>query len=199
MRVGALLSCCLLSTITILLISCNSDSQSNIEPSDLLIDLSTMPSNWYMVSTSQEPPSDYFHYESGADIWFNGNTNKDLIVAAHRVYQLKSESRAAKAFEHLLSVEFNNQSAVSVTPWKTPSELPYHSAVADRFHFACHIADMNGKSEICEAIGQYDNYLVIFHTHITPGYMTYQDLSTILKSIDERMANYVTTNISEDG
>jgi hypothetical protein len=43
-------------------------------------------------------------------------------------------------------------------------------------------------------MGQYDEYLVIFHTHVASGFMTYADIEVILTSIDERMAKLTNDN-----
>jgi hypothetical protein len=110
-----------------LLVSCTSIPHLNGEPNDLLIDLSVLPSKWYVVSSSSEPVDEYFRYESGADIWFNGKTNKDLIVAAHYVYRFSSQERAARIYKRQLPVWFDISSVVSATPRQTPAELPYVS------------------------------------------------------------------------
>jgi hypothetical protein len=177
--------------ILLALMSCNSTRQADIIPDSLLIDLAAMPPNWYVVRTSNDPIQEYFNYESGANIWFNGDTNQDLFVAAHHVYELRSEKQAARTFERQLRIQFNSSSVASETPWQTPPELPYTSNVADQFHFACHISNINGLSEICKAVGQYDKYLVIFHIHVSPNYMTYTDIKSILETIDAYMAEVI--------
>ena len=177
--------------ILLALMSCNSTRQADIVPDSLLIDLAAMPPNWYVQSTSNNPIKEYFNYESGADIWFNGDTNQDLLVAAHYVYELRSENQAARIFERQLSVRFNSSSIAVDIPWHIPPELPYMSEVAEQFHFACYTSNINGLSEICEAMGQYDKYLVIFHTHVSPNYMTYADIESILETIDAHMAEVI--------
>jgi hypothetical protein len=193
MRIKGHLTYYLFIAAAVVVIGCQSTEMPNVAPSDLLIELSTMPANWYVVSQDNEPP-ELFGFESGADIWFNGTTNRDLLVAAHRIYRLRSENRAAKVFEQQLSAEFNSRSVASVTPWQIPPELPYVSSVADQFYFACHMTNINGLSQVCEAMGQYEEYLVIFHTHVAPDFMTYADIEVILKAIDERMANRANDN-----
>ena len=177
--------------VILLVVGCTSIPHADVKPNDLLIDLSILPSKWYTVSSSSDPPDEYFGYESGADIWFNGKTNEDLIVAAHYVYRFSSERRAANIYERQLPVWFNSRSVASATPWHAPEELSYQSVIADQYHFACHVSDI-GYTEICQAMGQYDNFLVIFHTHVTPEYMTYADIESILEAIDAHMATHLT-------
>lgn len=93
-------------------------------------------------------------------------------------------------FKRVLPAEFNSGSIASLTPWEPPAELPYISPVAEQFHFACHLGKIKQTVQVCEALGQYENYLVRFHTHVGPGYMTYKDIETILMAIDEIMAQH---------
>jgi hypothetical protein len=111
------------------------------------------------------------------------------IGAGHTVYRFSARWKAAAAYSEQLPVNFAN-SAAAVTPWEAPEDLPYESAVADQFHFACHRTTL-GPNTVCQAMGQYEEYLVVFHTHIAPDYMTYADLGQILIAIDERMAFYL--------
>jgi hypothetical protein len=171
------------------IIACsNTGPAYEIEPAQLLIDLSIMPSDWYVVSKGD--PVDNIRQVDGAAIWFNGNTTQDLIVASHRVYRYRNVSRAAKEFERQITIEFNSSSVASSSPWQPPTQLPYVSPVADDFYFACHISAISGKTT-CQFMGVYRNYLVIFHTHIVPNYMEYDDLKIILETIDERMSEHL--------
>jgi hypothetical protein len=172
----------------------SAEPQPSINPSELLIDLSDMPADWYALSGNE--PSDNYGQEAGAEIWFNVNNPNVLHVAAHRVYEYRNERRAEREFERLLSDEFNSSSIASRTPWQTPAELPYSSLVADQYHFACHVSQINQVVTICEALGKYKNYLVIFHTHIVSEYMTYDDLESILLTIDDTMEDYLSSNES---
>ncbi|HIE55424.1 MAG TPA: hypothetical protein EYP90_09635 [Chromatiaceae bacterium] len=174
----------------LLLVSCTAtSSRPKIDPAKLLINLADMPADWYIVSQGDLP--DNYRQQGGADIEFNVNNPQVLYVAAHRVYEYKNERQAAREFEKQLPHRFNSNSIASRTPWRPPQELPYISTVAEQFYFACHEGSINRISTICQAMGQYENYLVIFHTHVTPEYMTYADIESILLIIDARMAEYL--------
>lgn len=178
----------------LLVVGCiSAEPQPSINPSELLIGLSDMPADWYALSGNE--PSDNYRQEAGAEIWFNVNNPKVLHVAAHRVYEYRNERRAEREFDRFLSSEFNSSSIASRTPWLTPAELPYSSLVADQYHFACHIGQINQVVTICEALGRYKNYIVIFHTHMVSEYMTFDDLESILLTIDDTMEE----NLASDG
>lgn len=175
--------------IGLLLVSCTTTtSQLEVDPSELLIGLTDMPDNWYVVSQGELP--DNYRQQGGASIEFNVNNPQVLYVAAHRVYEYKSERQAAKEFEKQLPHRFNSSSIASYTSWQPPQELSYTSTVADQFYFACHKGSVNGIKTVCQAMGQYGNYLVVFHTYLVPEYMTYSDIESILQTIDARMAKY---------
>jgi hypothetical protein len=172
--------------ILLVLMGCNSTIQPDIALDSLLIDLSAMPPDWYIASTNNRAFEEDFNYERTADISL---TNPTYLGGGHAVFQFRSERQAARIFERQLRREFNSSSVASETPWQIPPELPYTSEVADQFHFACHISNINGLSEICKMMGQYDNYLVILSIHMTPDYMTYADLEKVLEAVDKKMAD----------
>ncbi len=166
------------------------------EIEDLLIDVSDFPPNWYV----NAPPAPMPHYdgaittqEEDIRVGFSAKS-PTLIVAGQTVYRFGAQWVAAAEYSEQLPIEFNSNSVASLTPWETPEELPYRSPVADQFHFACHTSTL-GPNVVCEAMGQYEEYLVVFHTHIAEEYMTFADLEVILVAIDERMASYLEKDI----
>jgi hypothetical protein len=138
-----------------------------------------MPENWYISSQSGLNEDDY-RQQSGARIEFTVNNPQVLHIAAHQVYEYKSERQAAREFERQLPIRFNSSSIASKTPWETPEALPYSSTVADQYYFACHEGSIKGVKTLCVAFGQFDKYLVVFNTHLTPEYMSYNDIQSIL-------------------
>jgi len=172
--------------ILLALMGCNSTIQPDIALDSLLIDLSVMPPDWYVASMNNHAYEEDFNYERTAD---NSFSNPGYAGGGQNVFQFRSERQAARIFEGQLRREFNSSSVASETPWQIPPELPYTSKVADQFHFACHISNINGLSEICKMMGQYDKYLVILSMHMTPDYMTYADLEKILEAVDKKIAD----------
>jgi hypothetical protein len=136
--------------------------------------------------TSQGDPPERGRQQSGAFVQFAARTS-ELYVAAHTVYQYKNEQEAAKDFKRMLPSEFNSNSITSLTSWQPPPELVYASPVADQFLFACHESKVKQTRRICKALGQYANYVVLFHVHMFEECMTFKELEAVLISIDERI------------
>jgi len=159
---------------------------------DLLIDLSAFPPGW-SVTIPQGTALEKYGQMEGVDIQFNAQATS-LVVAMHRVYRYQNVRDASTWYDRLLDIEFNDNSIVSLTPWTIPGQLPYQSPLAKMSRFACHDSNVGGQATVCEFMGQYEEYIVIFHTVMTPddmspqSYMTFADLEPILVAIDERMA-----------
>jgi hypothetical protein len=158
---------------------------------DLMIDLSVFPSDW-QVTVLPGPTWERYGQIASCKTEFVASEDP-LIGAIHTVFRYKSERAAAARFDRMEPSWFNSSSIASATPWRTPGQLPYESPIADKSRFACHDSDVGGRATICQFMAQYDEYLVIFHTVMTPGdmqpqsYMTFADLERILKAIDELM------------
>jgi hypothetical protein len=60
--------------------------------------------------------------------------------------------------------------------WSPTDELPYQSPIASQFYFACGI---ESGIPTCQVIGQYQEYLLLFDTHMGPSIMTYPTLEKI--------------------
>jgi hypothetical protein len=163
------------------------------EIEELLIGVSAFPADWRVASPAAPEP----HYDGAIttqrediQIGFKANSPA-LLVAGHRVYRFGASWKAAAAYSEQLPVQFNSNSVASLTPWESPEELPFESAVADQFHFACHVDAIGTPATVCLAMGQYQEYLVLFHTIMDTDYMTFADLERILVAVDERMALYL--------
>lgn len=161
---------------------------------ELLIDESVFPEGWKVDPAGPSAPAKaplgglksiertslhfYIWGVSGEQIWSG--------VAGEQIHRFWSVNDAVEEFERQMGLAF----AVGKydTPWVVPAELPYQSSAADRVFFACSV---HGSIPMCRMIGQYDEYFVIFNTHMSPDFMTYEDLERVLQAIDERMAHYL--------
>ncbi len=167
-------------------------SAPRFSPQDVLVDLSVFPAGWF-VAIPPGPVRERLGQVEGARVQFLADDPR-LIGARHLVLRYQGEWVAAWRYEQLQRSWFNSNSILSVTPWRVPGQLPYRSPVADKSRFACHESDVAGLATICEFMGLYGEYVVIFHTVMTPedmqprSYMTFQDLARILRAIDEKMA-----------
>lgn len=180
----------------ILILGCSGETPTRtFNDEDLLVDLSVFPPGWY-VDIPAESPVDRWGSVDGVEIQFRAD-NPVSIVAIHTIHRYRSERDASKWYDRLQSSWFNDNSILSLTPWTTPDQLPYQSLLANKSRFACHDSNVGGRATICQFMGQYGEYIVIFHTVMTPddmqpqSYMTFTDLRRILEAIDERMAQHL--------
>ncbi len=109
-------------------------------------------------------------------------------VALHDVYRCGSAARSVREYPGRIESWFSLREGWG--PWSVPAELAYQSLVADQSRFACYTHQSSGV-QTCQAVGQYEEYLVRFHTDMSPDYMTFAHLERILVAIDERMALYL--------
>lgn len=158
---------------------------------ELLIDASAFPPGWLVSEGPRQFGDDraqkddrYMEFRSMED----GATH-----SMHIVFQYQDNQAAAYWYSEYLPAEFH--SAFRVSTWQVPRDLPYESPVADQFKFACaefqNASDSSKYHTRCVAMGQYDEYVSVFFTYISPDSMTYASLERILKAIDERMAHYL--------
>ena len=111
-----------------------------------------------------------------------------------RVFRYRNELEAATAFDSdFLEREFLPPWYM-ITPWAVPEQWSYESPVAHPFKFACGEVDMDGLGPPqweCTAVAQYDEYISVFTTDLSPEYMTLEDMERIQVAIDERMGLYL--------
>jgi hypothetical protein len=175
----------------------NGVPERSFTTTDLLIDSSVFPVGW-QVSAAAASPTERLGQIGGSQIEFRASV-PILVGAIQSVFRFRSSASAASRFDRMQASWFNSNSVFSITPWELPSQLPYYSAVADKSRFACHDTEVGGRATVCQFIGQYDEYIVVFHTVMTPedmqpqSYMTFANLECILEAIDERMRFYLST------
>ena len=186
----------MLITATLLSAGCTGKiPQRNFTTRDLLIDLSVFPDGW-QVSVPPSSPTERLVQIGSSQIEFQASADP-LIGAIHSVFRFNGERAADARFDRMLPSWFNSSSVFSITPWQTPAQLPYHSPTSDKSRFACHDTSAGGRATICQFMAQYDEYIIVFHTVMTPedmqprSYMTFADLERILKAIDELMLLYL--------
>lgn len=157
---------------------------------DLTIDVSVFPDAWdACVGPAPLPKRERGERES-LHVGFCPEGFEGIGGSFHEVYRYRNEVDAATLF-HL---EFSGRGFPKwhmITPWAVPEEWSYQSPVGDRFKFACGEADLPDSRWTCKAVAQYDEYISVFVTHLSPDNMTLQDVKRILVAIDERMASYL--------
>jgi len=178
---------CAITSIGLLVVSLTAcllreaTTRSPADMRDLIVDVSFLPDGWYVDFPPQPCPKPG-REEASLCVQFRRKGFEAL--AQHELARFPNKRKAASEWQRGEGFF----SAGRLTPWETPTELPYKSFVADQFQFAC--ADIKAASQfrLCQAKGQYGEYISMFSTWVAPEYMTFQDVEGILKAIDERMA-----------
>jgi hypothetical protein len=195
---------CLLPSVAVLLllaaVSCSPDSfpqrfVSTVTPlpfqlDQLLLDVSVFPAGWRVSG----PPSPALEGRGQVDdLSIEFRCVAGSSHALHDIYRYEDEQAARRRYRRY----WDFGSADRITAWKVPSELDYESRVAERFRFAC--ADFRGypteRFTVCQAMGQYNEFIAVFSVSFVPdnmpACMTWSELQRILKTMDERMMQFV--------
>lgn len=146
---------------------------------ELLIGSSEMPPGW---TGYLERSADYISTRDSATMAFEADTTLSLRVARHSVYRYRSAKAAKGVYEELV---------LPGQVGKTPADWRYQSPVADQSYFACYDYEGRVPYPICEWSARYEEYVVIFHSWLVPGYMSLEDMERVIKAIDARMAKYL--------
>jgi len=159
---------------------------------DLMVDVSAFPQGWDVeFGPSHPPPGKHLRGEDeGLYVQFDARGFD--AGAMHVVCRYKNDLQATGSF--YVDNEFPKRDSV-VTPWAVPEEWSYTSPVADRFKFACAELETLRRFRNCTAVAQYDEYISIFSTNVSPEYMTLEDLERVLRAIDERMTQHLKDNV----
>jgi hypothetical protein len=158
---------------------------------DLLVNGDHYPSDWVLC----EGPSNIMTNEGQEEgVFITFQTDAPVRVrAGEHVYRYASERKAAWHFRRFERTYFNDDGFYVLTPWTTPAELPYASAVANQSRFACAERSFGFEKTSCGFLGRYDEYLVFWAaTMAAEGipYMEYTELEVILRAIDQTMADH---------
>lgn len=184
----------LLLALVALMLSCTGGCCPPVRPrvpersftlDELLVDESAFPSGWQQQGLPDRKGAPVRLGIERIGVGFMGGIEG---VALHQIYQFEGVGETTEAYQELSKFWFSEREGW--TSWSSPTELSYQSSVADRFRLGCYTHRENGI-KYCQAVGQYDEYIVRFHTYMSPGLMTYTDLEHVLQVIDERMAHYL--------
>ena len=190
--VGLIFACVALMFFHVVVYSRPKTRAQPVNMYDLMIDVSAFPQGWDVeFGPSHPPPGKHIRGESEG-LYVQFDVRGFDAGAMHVVCRYKNDLQATVSF--YVDNEFPKRESV-VTPWAVPEEWSYESPVADRFKFACAELELLSRFRSCKAVAQYGEYISVFRTHVSPEYMTLEDLERVLKAIDERMALY----LAEDG
>ncbi|MGB3904695.1 MAG: hypothetical protein WBB22_07210 [Anaerolineae bacterium] len=168
---------------------------------ELTIDLSAFPEAWLLGFGPVHPPGRAQGERGEREMvmvdFYPESHDLGIRAAYHRVFRYRNELDAAIVYY----ADFRGGQFLPwhmITPWAVPEEWAYESVVADRLKFACGEVDMSPLAAPrwdCKAVAQYDEFISVFATELSPDYMTLEDLERILVAIDERMAFHLGKNV----
>lgn len=189
--IGPLFACLALMFFCVVIYGRPKMRAQSVDIYDLMVDVSAFPQGWEVeFGPSHPPPGKHLRGESEG-LYLQFDARGFDAGAMHVVCRYKNELQATVSF--YVDNEFPKRESV-VTPWAVPEEWSYESPVADRFKFACAELETLRRFRSCKAVAQYDEYISVFRSHVSPEYMTLEDLERVLMTIDERMAQHVKGN-----
>jgi hypothetical protein len=151
---------------------------------NLVVDVSVLPEGWALGFGPTHPPQGKRLKDELEGVFVQFDRGSAAPVALHMVLKYRNDLQAAVSF--CTTDEFEERDS-TLGSWAEPNEWLYRSTVADRFRFACAETEIWQRAVICTAVAQYDEYVSVFRTPVSPYYMTLGDLERILEAIDERM------------
>ena len=186
-----LLTCGALATTVTLLRVWPVSRAPAVDTRALLIDASAFPLGWYACFDAERVPEREYGERESLHVGFaHAGLEPYTVGASHTVYRYRNELDATI----LYTLEFSGRGFPKwnmITPWTVPEEWSYHSTAADRFTFACGEFDFLGPKWTCKTVAQYDEYISVFRSELSPDYMTLEQLERVLVAIDDRMSLYL--------
>ena len=149
----------------------------------LLMDESMFPEGWGngpIIPTADSHSS--FEHPS-IDIYGPGG------VAVHEIYRYEFVNAARREYKRQLDVWFPDTPLYD--EWRPREDLRATLAFADEDYVACasHGRPLGEKVRNCGMLARYHEYVVRFSTQVVPPHLTFEDLGTILQSIDHKFSS----------
>ncbi len=155
---------------------------------DLVLDVSPFPEGWAVQIGPYRPPRGKHLAGELEAVIVQFVRGSRPLVTGHVALRYRSDLQSGMAF--YTTREFAIRDS-NLTPWEVPEGWTYRSPRADRFRFACAELEILDRFVSCKAVAQYDEFVSVFQTHISPSYMTLDEVEPILRAIDERMKLYL--------
>jgi hypothetical protein len=101
-------------------------------------------------------------------------------VAHEEIYEYASADDAEENYQYRLDVEFRTREGLD-TDWIDQNSLLLEKLNSSEEYLAC--AEI-GSIPMCRFIGRYDEYIVVFNTHMRNSFITLRDLENVIDGID---------------
>ena len=156
---------------------------------ELLIDISVFPTGWFTDPEGAKPspsaPLGGIRSEERTTLFFHSIIGS----ASEEIERFENSSQATEEFLYKKSWEFRDSHECGA--FFIPDEFPYHSVVANQYHFACIECDYYPYPFLgCTYLARYGEYITTFNVGWNLDIMSMSDLEQILLAIDEKMKNY---------
>jgi hypothetical protein len=160
-----------------------SDRNPPIIISDLLLTKKDFPLGWRARGTPQSEYQNSELYWGEENLYVEFQPIGNQGYAYQYIFKFRNKLDAKYGLFRIKQQDF-------LTPSKNnfPNEWSYKSPIADDWLFGC----LDEKE--CTVLARYDEFILAFTTSIDPKYMTFADLESILRTIDEKMSKYSDTN-----
>lgn len=173
--------------IGLLLSACQFAAVPDPPTQELLLPLSQLPSSWEL-SGVPRPMGAGIGFGDKDDTYISFKLKGDkYIISDHFVLHYPGVRQAEKGYLDLHRSHFNDNSIAVDAPWQTPTELSYTSSYANQFRMACTINNVAGPKQVCEVMGQYGQYVLIFYSIIRPDTMSLSEFNDVAQFLDEMM------------
>ena len=110
--------------------------------------------------------------------------------ARQEVYRFRNPLDACIAFNTTFAViEFSSAADYVLTRWESPAQWDYASSKANRIRFACATLELHPQevSHQCQALAQYDEYVILMRFWMSSECLTLPDVERILSNLDATM------------
>ncbi|MBE7528202.1 MAG: hypothetical protein HS099_00515 [Ardenticatenaceae bacterium] len=169
------------------MVAYRSSPEHNLTTQDLLLPLEALPSTWE-ISGSPRPMGPGIGFGDEDDTYISFKLKSDKYNIAYQfMLHYPNIRQAEKGYLDLHRSHFNDNSIAVDVPWQTPAELSYTSSYADQFRIACTINNVAGPKQVCQVMGQYGQYVLIFHSVIRPDTMSLSEFNGVAQFLDEMM------------
>lgn len=192
MKCGVSLVLCLVISSTIL-VGCKPKISRPFAPIDLIISVSYFPDGWEMSGDKQpSPPGDLVPGSDENDRYTSYKlVNNKYNLARHYVLQFDDADEAADWYIEEFPYYFNSNSMAVDEPWRTPPEATFASSFADQYFLGCTINNVDGRKQVCQFMGQYEEFVTIFSASVRSDTMTLAEFEEIVKGIDVTMMSHL--------
>ena len=143
----------------------------------LLIDKAAFPEGWNAGNPSRPADRHGAVHRCGRDFTVTNG------VAFQEVYEYRSLNAAANEYERQLGIFFSTNPSYT-SAWEMPPSMPQYEYRAEEFRLACAV---KGETLMCALLARYANIIARFNTHMSPDFMTEDDLFLVLQAIDDKI------------